>query len=44
VLRAAQLRAQAAALRDQEAEAPDWDTIAHLLTNSYVELHSALNR
>jgi hypothetical protein len=44
MMRAGLLRAQAAALRDQEADAPDWDGIAGLLTNSYVELHAALNR
>jgi hypothetical protein len=44
MMRAGLLRAQAAALRDQEVEAPDWDSIAGLLTDSYVELHSALNR
>ena len=44
MMRAGLLRAQAAALRDQEADTPDWDTIAGLLTNSYVELHAALNR
>jgi hypothetical protein len=44
MMRAGLFRAQAAALRDQEAEAPDWDSIAALLTDSYVELHAALNR
>jgi hypothetical protein len=44
VMRAAQLRAQAGALRDQQADAPDWDRIAGLLTESYVELYAALNR
>ncbi len=44
MMRAGQLRAQAAALRDQEAAAPDWDSIASLLTDSYVELYSALNK
>lgn len=42
--RAGQLRAQAAALRDEQAGAPDWDTIGRLLTGSYVELYEALNR
>lgn len=44
VLRPALLRAEAAALRDQQAEAPDWDRIGSLLTESYVELHAAVNR
>jgi hypothetical protein len=44
MMRAGQLRAQAAALRDREAEAPDWDSIASLLTDSYVELYAVLNR
>jgi len=44
MMRAGQLRAQAAALRDQEAKAPDWDSIDRLLTDSYVELYSALNK
>jgi hypothetical protein len=44
MMRAGQLRARAAALRDQEAEAPDWETIGNMLTDSYVELHTALNR
>jgi hypothetical protein len=44
VRRAALLRAQAAALRDREADAPDWDAIARLLTESYVELYDGLNR
>ena len=44
VLRPALLRAEAAALRDQQAEAPDWDRIGSLLTESYVALHETLNR
>jgi hypothetical protein len=36
------LRAQAAALRDAQARAPDWTEIDRLLTASYVELHTAL--
>lgn len=44
VLHAARLRAEAAALRDQQAEAPDWDRIGSMLTESYVALHTALNR
>jgi hypothetical protein len=43
VLRAARFRAEAAALRDQQADAPDWDRIGSLLTDSYVALHEALN-
>lgn len=44
VLRPALLRAEAAALRDQQADAPDWDRIGSLLTESYVALHETLNR
>jgi hypothetical protein len=44
VLRAARFRAEAAAQRDRQAEAPDWESIGSLLTQSYVELHAALNR
>lgn len=44
VLRAARLRAEAAALRDQQAAAPDWDRISSMLTESYVALHEALNQ
>ena len=40
---AAELRAQAAALRDTEAASPDWDTIGRLLRQSYGELSSALS-
>ena len=36
------LRARAAALRDQQAASPDWDTIARLLRASYDELLQAL--
>lgn len=43
VLRPALLRAEAAALRDQQADAPDWDRIGSLLTESYVQLHAAVN-
>jgi hypothetical protein len=43
VRRPALLRAEAAALRDQQADAPDWDRIGSLLTESYVQLHAALN-
>jgi hypothetical protein len=40
---AAQLRAQAAALRDSRAEHPDWDVIGRLLRDSYRELRLALS-
>ena len=36
------LRARAAALRDQQAASPDWDTIGRLLRASYDELLHAL--
>ena len=36
------LRAQAAALRDSQAAAPDWPTIGRLLEESFVSLHHAL--
>jgi hypothetical protein len=39
---AAQLRAQAAALRDGRADHPDWDMISRLLRDSYRELRLAL--
>jgi hypothetical protein len=39
---AAQLRAEAAALRDARAGSPDWSTIARLLQQSYRELRLAL--
>jgi hypothetical protein len=38
VARAALLRAEAGALRDAEAQRPDWDTIRHLLEASYRDL------
>jgi len=44
VLRAAVLRAEAAALRDRQADNPDWTGIATMLVGSYSELYSALNR
>src|SRR5436309_11462738 len=43
MLPAATLRAEAGALRDAEAERPDWNTIQVLLQQSYRYLHSALN-
>jgi hypothetical protein len=42
VLRSAQLRAQAAALRDAEAGAPDWNEIGRLLAGSYEALRAAV--
>src|SRR5262249_54977139 len=42
VAEAARLRAQAAALRDQQASAPDWGRISQLLLQSYRELSTAL--
>ena len=44
VLESARLRAEAAALRDQEAAAPDWERIGQMLTDSYVRLHAALHK
>jgi hypothetical protein len=44
VLPAARLRAQAAALRDAEAAAPDWTTIGRMLNDSYLSLHDAVSR
>jgi hypothetical protein len=43
VAEAALLRAQAAALRDAQAEGPDWDRIERLLLQSYRELQAALS-
>lgn len=42
VSRSTQLRARAEALRDAAEEAPDWDEIARLLTESYEALHAAV--
>jgi hypothetical protein len=42
VTRAAILRARAAALRDAQAERPDWETIGQMLRQSYRDLHAAL--
>jgi hypothetical protein len=42
VLEAGMRRAEAGALRDRQAFAPDWDTIARLLRESYRSLHVAL--
>jgi hypothetical protein len=44
VLNAGVLRAQAGALRDAEARAPDWTVIEGLLVQSYSDLHHALNQ
>ena len=43
VLNAARLRAEAAALRDAEAQAPDWETIGRLLQQSYRDLLASLS-
>jgi hypothetical protein len=43
VMTAAQLRAEAAALRDAQADRPDWDRIGRLLRQSYMELRTALS-
>jgi hypothetical protein len=42
VAEAARLRAEAAALRDAQAAAPDWSRISRMLLQSYQELSSAL--
>lgn len=42
VTTAALLRARAAALRDAEAERPNWAAVGHLLRESYRDLHLAL--
>ena len=42
VATAALLRARAAALRDAEAERPNWAAVGHLLRESYRDLHLAL--
>jgi hypothetical protein len=44
VERSALLRAQAAALRDAQAERPDWTTIGGMLRDSYRDLHAGLAR
>ncbi len=44
VMRAALLRAEAAALRDAEAHQPDWDAIGRLLRESYRDLRLELAR
>jgi hypothetical protein len=38
------LRAEAAAMRDAQAGAPDWPTIGGLLTASYRQLHANLSK
>jgi hypothetical protein len=38
------LRAEAGALRDAQAQQPDWETIRQLLTNSYRQLRTNLTR
>ena len=42
VAEAAQLRVEAADLRDRAARAPDWNAISYLLHQSYRSLHAAL--
>ncbi len=42
MLQPAVLRAQAARMRDEQAQHPDWETISKLLRESYGKLHSAL--
>jgi hypothetical protein len=42
LLRASQLRAEAAALRDRGGAAADWNTVSSLLHSSYRELHRAV--
>jgi hypothetical protein len=37
------LRAQAGALRDAQSQAPDWNEIARLLQQSYIDLKTALS-
>lgn len=44
VVASAELRAEAAALRDRKAENPDWDTIGRLLRESYGQLLQALSQ
>jgi len=44
VTRAGLLRAEAAALRDAQADNPDWARIGQMLTDSYVDLYASLNR
>ena len=44
MMRAGLLRAEAAALRDRQAEQPDWPAIGRLLTESYRDLSASLSR
>ena len=44
MMRAGLLRAEAAALRDQQAELPDWPEIGRLLTESYRDLRASLSK
>ena len=37
------LRAQAGALRDSQAQSPDWNEIARFLQQSYIDLRQALS-
>ena len=43
VASAAQLRAEAAAMRDDQAQNPDWETIGRLLQQSYRDLLASLS-
>jgi hypothetical protein len=43
VLNAARLRAEAAVLRDADAQSPDWETIGRLLQQSYRDLLASLS-
>jgi hypothetical protein len=43
VVSAAQLRAEAAAMRDEQAQQPDWETIGRLLQQSYRDLLASLS-
>src|SRR6185503_13934403 len=44
MLRPGLLRAEAAAMRDEHAVAPDWAAIGRLLTESYRQLHANLSK
>ena len=44
MMRAGLLRAEAAALRDRQAEQPDWPAIGRLLTESYRDLRASLSK
>ena len=44
MMHAGLLRAEAAALRDEQAEQPDWPEIGRLLTESYRDLRASLSK